>query len=59
MPLIKSKSPKAFGKNVATEMKAGRPQKQAVAIAYNVAGEAKKKAAKKTTAKKKTARAKK
>ena len=34
MPLIKSTSPKAFGKNVATEMQAGKPQKQAVAIAY-------------------------
>lgn len=36
MPLIKSKSKEAFGKNVATEIKAGKPQKQAVAIAYNV-----------------------
>lgn len=35
MPLIKSTSPRAFGKNVATEMSAGRPQKQAVAIAYS------------------------
>jgi hypothetical protein len=34
MPLIKSTSPKAFKKNVATEVKAGRPVKQAVAIAY-------------------------
>jgi hypothetical protein len=34
MPLIKSKSKAAFSKNVATEMKAGRPQKQAIAIAY-------------------------
>jgi len=59
MPLIKSKSPKAFGENIKREMKAGKPHKQAVAIAYNVAGEAKKKAAKKTTAKKKTAGAKK
>ena len=31
----------AFGRNVATEMKAGKPQKQAVAIAYNEAGEKK------------------
>lgn len=36
MPLIKSKSKAAFGKNVAAEVKAGKPQKQAVAIAYNV-----------------------
>lgn len=34
MPLIKSKSKKAFGKNVEKEMDAGRPQKQALAIAY-------------------------
>ncbi len=36
MPLIKSKSKEAFGKNVKAEMKAGKPQKQAVAIAYVV-----------------------
>ena len=36
MPLIKSKSEKAFSKNVKAEMKAGKPQKQAVAIAYSV-----------------------
>lgn len=36
MPLIKSKSKSAFGKNVATEVKAGKPIKQAVAIAYSV-----------------------
>ena len=35
MPLIKSTSKAAFGKNIAREMKAGRPQKQAVAIAYS------------------------
>lgn len=35
MPLIKSKSKAAFGKNVATEIKAGKPKKQAVAIAYS------------------------
>jgi hypothetical protein len=34
MPLIKSKSDQAFSKNISTEMKAGKPQKQAVAIAY-------------------------
>ena len=31
----------AFGRNVATEVKAGKPQKQAVAIAYNEASEKK------------------
>ena len=35
MPLIKSTSKAAFGKNIATEIGAGRPQKQAVAIAYS------------------------
>ena len=34
MPLVKSTSPKAFRKNVKAEMGAGKPQKQAVAIAY-------------------------
>jgi len=33
MPLIKSKSKKAVSKNIKTEMKHGKPQKQAVAIA--------------------------
>ena len=42
MPLIKSKSPKAFSKNISTEIKAGKPQKQAVAIAYSVKRMAKK-----------------
>jgi len=42
MPLIKSKSDKAFKKNVATEVKAGKPVKQAVAIAYNTKRTAKK-----------------
>jgi hypothetical protein len=36
MPLIKGKSKKAFQKNVATEIKRGKPPKQAVAIAYSV-----------------------
>lgn len=34
MPLTKSTSKKAFSHNVRAEIKAGRPQKQAVAIAY-------------------------
>lgn len=37
MPLIKSKSKKAVSENIKTEMEAGKPQKQAVAIALNVA----------------------
>lgn len=36
MPLSKSPSPKAFSHNVKAEIKAGKPQKQAVAIAYSV-----------------------
>lgn len=36
MPLILSSSKAAFSKNVKTEMAAGKPQKQAVAIAYSV-----------------------
>lgn len=42
VPLKKSASKKAVGKNIETEMKAGKPQKQAVAIALNVQREAKK-----------------
>ena len=34
MPLIKSPSKQAFKKNVTAEIKAGKPPKQAVAIAY-------------------------
>jgi hypothetical protein len=36
MPLTKSKSKAAFKKNVKAEIKAGKPRKQAVAIAYSV-----------------------
>jgi len=36
MPLNKSGSKKAFSENVRTEMHHGKPQKQAVAIAYSV-----------------------
>lgn len=43
MPLDKSKSKKAFTKNIKTEIKAGKPQKQAVAIAYSVKRKSKKK----------------
>src|SRR5271170_4534574 len=34
MPLIKGKSQKSFVKNLKTEMEAGKPQKQSLAIAY-------------------------
>jgi len=40
MPLSKGKSKAAIGKNIKTEMKAGKPQKQAVAIALNTARKA-------------------
>jgi len=36
MPLVKSKSKEAFSKNIAAEIKAGKPPKQAAAIAYSV-----------------------
>jgi len=36
MPLVKSKSPEAFRKNVAAEVKSGKPVAQSVAIAYAV-----------------------
>ena len=47
MPLKKSTSKKAFESNVKAEVKAGKPVKQAVAIAYSE----KRAAAKKTTKK--------
>jgi hypothetical protein len=36
MPLNKSASDKAFTQNLRTELGAGKPQKQALAIAYSV-----------------------
>ena len=36
MPLVKSGSAEAVGKNIKAEMKAGKPKKQAVAIALSV-----------------------
>mgnify|MGYP001596291305 CR=1 FL=1 len=43
MPLVKSKSKKAISENIRREMHTGKPQKQAIAIAYSVAGKSKKK----------------
>lgn len=46
MPLVKGKAAKTksgFSTNVKREMNSGKPQKQAVAIAYSQAGEKRKK----------------
>ena len=43
MTLTKGKSNKVFQKNISTEVKAGKPVKQAVAIAYSEARAGKKK----------------
>lgn len=41
-------SKETIGKNISTEMRAGKPQNVAVAIAYDVARKARKKAGKST-----------
>jgi ribosomal protein L12E/L44/L45/RPP1/RPP2 len=43
MPLIRSKSAEALKRNIEELIASGRPQKQAVAIAYSVKREAAKK----------------
>jgi hypothetical protein len=40
MPLIRSGSKEAVGENIKTEISAGKPKKQAIAIALNTAREA-------------------
>lgn len=43
MPLAKGSSRKTISKNIKTEMKAGKPQRQAIAIALKAAGKSKSK----------------
>lgn len=38
MPLVKGRSRAAVSKNIKTEVAAGKPRRQAIAIALNVAG---------------------
>ncbi len=56
MPLKKSFSRASIGKNIKMEEKAGRPKKQAIAIALNVARDAAMKAGKPSKAPKRKAK---
>ena len=52
MPLVKSKSKEAFKQNISREVKAGKPVKQAVAIAYSMKRDSQAKKASTTKGKK-------
>ena len=43
MPLKKGKSKKVISQNISTEIRAGKPRRQAVAIAFNKAGKQRRK----------------
>lgn len=47
MPLKAGKSKKVISENIATEVRSGRPQKQAIAIAFSKAGKSNQKSKKK------------
>jgi hypothetical protein len=42
MPLTKGSSKRVISENIATERKSGRPEKQAIAIAFSEAGKSNK-----------------
>jgi len=52
MPIKKGKSQKVISSNIRTEIAAGRPRKQAIAIALNSAGKSRKKTTKRKTKRK-------
>lgn len=49
MPLLKGKSKKTISKNIKTELQAGKPLKQSIAIAYSKAKKNKRKKTKKVS----------
>lgn len=55
MPLLKgtkARSKKGISANISRSVREGKPQKQAIAIAFSVAGKGRKKASKKKSSKK-------